>query len=232
MIRRNRVAIAVATGLVAVLALVVWTSNTTVLRGTTVAQTGQVDAGVQGYEAPLAPATSEEAAPVEGAAPVEDAAGGADEGATGDATGDAASAPEAQAAPAGPKVTLVGKSVPRMGDVVQDGDGRTLYRFDKDTPDPAKSNCEGQCAVTWPPLLTNGGKPALRGVDPALVSTVKRADGSEQVTLDGWPLYTYAKDEAPGQWKGQGVGGTWFVVQPNGKRNVECLPPGVTAPAA
>ncbi|QFZ22472.1 COG4315 family predicted lipoprotein [Saccharothrix syringae] len=209
MIRRNRVAIAVGAGMAVVLALVMWTSNTTVLRGTTVAQTGQVDAAAQdGYEVPLAPATSEEAA-----------------------TPEAAAAPEAQAAPAGPQVTLVGKTVPKMGEVVQDGDGRTLYRFDKDAPDPAKSNCEGQCAVTWPPLLSNGGKPLLQGVDPDLVSTVKRADGSEQVTLAGWPLYTYAKDEAPGQWKGQGVGGTWFVVQPNGKRNVECLPPGVAAPA-
>ncbi|GAA1270588.1 hypothetical protein [Saccharothrix xinjiangensis] len=231
MIQRNRVAIAVAAGLVAVLALVVWTSNTTVLRGTTVAQTEQVDAGAQEYEAPLAPATSEEAAPGEGDA-AGDSAGDAAGDAAGEGAGEEASAPEAQAAPAGPQITLVGKSVPRMGDVVQDGDGRTLYRFDKDTAKPAKSNCEGQCAVTWPPLLSNGGEPALRGVDPALVSTVKRADGSEQVTLDGWPLYTYAKDEAPGQWKGQGVGGTWFVVQPNGKRNVECLPPGVTAPAA
>jgi predicted lipoprotein with Yx(FWY)xxD motif len=223
-IRRNRVAIAVAAGLVAVLALVVWTSNTTVLRGTTVAQTGQVDAGAQdGYDAPPVPATSEGTAPAGQDPAGQDPAGAAVEG---------AAAPRAQAAPTGPQVTLVGKSVPKMGDVVQDGDGRTLYRFDKDTANPAKSNCEGQCAVTWPPLLTNGGEPRLQGVDPALVSAVKRADGSEQVTLDGWPLYTYAKDEAPGQWKGQGVGGTWFVVRPDGKRNVECLPPGVTAPVA
>ncbi|GAB2986942.1 hypothetical protein [Saccharothrix stipae] len=215
MIRRNRIAIAVAGGMAAVLALVMWTSNATGLQGKTVAQTEQVGAAAQGdygdVQEPLAPPTSEEAAPVE----------------------EPAAAPEGQAAPApsGPQVTLVGKSVPKMGEVVQDGDGRTLYRFDKDTPDPAKSNCEGQCAVTWPPVLSNG-TPQLQGVDPALVSTVKRADGTEQVTLDGWPLYTYAKDEAPGQWKGQGVGGTWFVVQPNGKRNIECLPPGVTAPAA
>ncbi|KOX15596.1 lipoprotein [Saccharothrix sp. NRRL B-16348] len=200
----------------AVLALVMWTSNATGLQGRTVAQTEQVGAAAQGdygdVQEPLAPPTSEEAASVEEPA---------------------ADAPEGQAAPApsGPQVTLVGKSVPKMGEVVQDGDGRTLYRFDKDTPDPAKSNCEGQCAVTWPPVLSNG-TPQLQGVDPALVSTVKRADGTDQVTLDGWPLYTYAKDEAPGQWKGQGVGGTWFVVQPNGKRNVECLPPGVTPPAA
>ncbi|MFJ6672707.1 hypothetical protein ACIQMJ_16480 [Actinosynnema sp. NPDC091369] len=216
MIRRNRIAIAVAGGMAAVLALVVWTSNATGLQGRTVAQTEQVAAAAQGdygdVQEPLAPPTSEEAAPVEQPA---------------------ADAPEGQAAPApsGPQVTLVGKSVPKMGEVVQDGDGRTLYRFDKDAPDPAKSNCEGQCAVTWPPVLSNG-KPQLQGVDPALVSTVKRADGTEQVTLDGWPLYTYAKDEAPGQWKGQGVGGTWFVVRPDGKRNIECLPPGVTPPAA
>ncbi|NUT49261.1 MAG: hypothetical protein HOV94_18430 [Saccharothrix sp.] len=208
MIRRNRVAIAVAGGLAAVLALVVWTSNATGLQGRTVAQTEQVGAAAPGDyddagQEPLAPPTSEEAA--------EEPAG------------------QAAPAPSGPQVSLVGKSVPKMGEVVQDGDGRTLYRFDKDTPDPAKSNCEGQCAVTWPPLLTDG-TPQLQGVDPALVSTVKRADGTQQVTLAGWPLYTYAKDEAPGQWKGQGVGGTWFVVQPNGKRNIECLPPGVTAP--
>ncbi|MCC8245083.1 hypothetical protein [Saccharothrix luteola] len=218
MIRRNRIAIAVAGGMAAVLALVMWTSNATGLQGRTVAQTEQVGAAAQGdygdVQEPLTPPTSEEAAPVEEGEP-------------------AADAPEGQAAPApsDPQVTLVGKSVPKMGEVVQDGDGRTLYRFDKDTPDPAKSNCEGQCAVTWPPVLSNG-TPQLQGVDPALVSTVKRADGTDQVTLDGWPLYTYAKDEAPGQWKGQGVGGTWFVVQPNGKRNVECLPPGVTPPAA
>jgi predicted lipoprotein with Yx(FWY)xxD motif len=214
-IRRNRIAIAVAGGMAAVLALVMWTSNATGLQGRTVAQTEQVGAAAQGdygdVQEPLAPPTSEEATSAE----------------------EPAGAPEAQAAPApsGPQVTLVGKTVPKMGEVVQDGDGRTLYRFDKDASDPAKSNCEGQCAVTWPPVLSNA-TPQLQGVDPALVSTVKRADGSEQVTLAGWPLYTYAKDEAPGQWKGQGVGGTWFVVQPNGKRNIECLPPGVTAPAA
>ncbi|MBY8849817.1 hypothetical protein [Saccharothrix longispora] len=222
MIRRNRVAIAVAGGMAAVLALVMWTSDTTVLRGTNVAQTEQVGAAAQGdygdVQEPLAPPTSEEAVAEDEAA--DDPAAGAPEG-------------QAAPAPSGPRITLVGKSVPKMGDVVQDGDGRTLYRFDKDTAKPAaKSNCVDQCAVTWPPLLSNGSTPALQGVDPALVSTVERADGSEQVTLDGWPLYTYAKDEAPGQWKGQGVGGTWFVVQPNGKRNVECLPPGVTAPSA
>ncbi|MBB5955861.1 putative lipoprotein with Yx(FWY)xxD motif [Saccharothrix tamanrassetensis] len=221
MIRRNRIAIAVAGGMAAVLALVVWSSNAVGLQGTKVAQTEQVGAAAQADygdvpAAPPAAATPAEEPLVEPPAtpaPAEEPAG------------------QAAPAPTGASVTLVAKSVPKMGDVVQDGDGRTLYRFDKDAPNPPKSNCEGKCAETWPPLLASGA-PKLEGVDQSLVGTVKRADGTEQVTLAGWALYTYAKDEAPGQWKGQGVGGTWFVVQPNGKRNVECLPPGVTAPAA
>jgi hypothetical protein len=52
------------------------------------------------------------------------------------------------------------------------------------------------------------------------------------VTLGGWPLYRFAADPGPGKWKGQGVGGTWFVVAPDGKRNLSCLPPGVSAPKA
>jgi predicted lipoprotein with Yx(FWY)xxD motif len=215
-IRRNRIAIAVAGGMATVLALVMWSTNAVGVQGTNVAQTQ---------------------------AAVEAAAAPGDYGSATDAPAPpppASNAPSASAAPAAgaqqpaPPVSntrLVGKTVPKMGEVVQDGDGRTLYRFDKDTPKPPKSNCEGKCAETWPPLLTKG-TPQLEGVDPALVGTVKRADGTEQVTLGGWALYTYSLDPAPGSWKGQGVGGTWFVVQPNGKRNVECLPPGVTAPAA
>ncbi|CCH34021.1 hypothetical protein ABZ816_09375 [Actinosynnema sp. NPDC047251] len=220
MIRRNRIAIAVAGGMAAVLALVVWTSNAAGLQSTTVARTEQVGAAAQADygDVPAAP-PAETPAATTSRSPLETPAAGAPEG-------------QAAPAPAGSSVTLVAKSVPKMGDVVQDGDGRTLYRFDKDTPNPPRSNCEGTCAETWPPLLATGGAPALEGVDPALVGTVKRADGTEQVTLAGWALYAYAKDEAPGQWKGQGVGGTWFVVQPDGKRNVECLPPGVKAPAA
>ncbi|MEJ2855407.1 MULTISPECIES: hypothetical protein [unclassified Saccharothrix] len=217
MIRRNRIAIAAAGGMAAVLALVMWSSNAAGLQGTNVAQTEQVGAAAQADYGDVPPAPPAEENPAE--TPAEVAAETTTE-----------EAPAGQAAPAPAGVTLVAKSVPKMGDVVQDGDGRTLYRFDKDTPNPPKSNCEGKCAETWPPLLANGA-PKLEGVDPALVGTVKRADGTEQVTLAGWALYTYSKDEAPGQWKGQGVGGTWFVVQPNGKRNVECLPPGVQAPA-
>ena len=120
--------------------------------------------------------------------------------------------------------------LPKMGKAVTDANGAILYRFDKDTAKPPKSNCENDCAQKWPPVLTEGA-PSIEGADNKLVGTVARADGSKQVTLAGWPLYRYAGDAKPGQWKGQGVGGTWFVVAPDGTKNLSCLPT-TTAAAA
>lgn len=119
-------------------------------------------------------------------------------------------------APAAPPATFeLTATRGALGTVVTSG-GATLYRFDKDTAKPAKSNCAGQCAVTWPPLLATGA-PRLAGVDPALVGIVVRPDGSKQVTLGGWPLYRYSGDKAPGETRGEGVGGTWRAVGPAGK---------------
>ncbi|MGK5678465.1 COG4315 family predicted lipoprotein [Actinoplanes sp. URMC 104] len=120
--------------------------------------------------------------------------------------------------------SLTGTKVARMGKVVVNDEGFVLYRFDKDGNNPAKSNCVGDCAETWPPALTDDGKPTLKGVDSKLVGTVARADGTKQLTLKGWPLYTYVGDKKPGAWKGQNVNGTWFVIQPDGAKNLTCLP--------
>ncbi|WP_172890883.1 COG4315 family predicted lipoprotein [Actinoplanes derwentensis] len=127
--------------------------------------------------------------------------------------------------------SLTSKKVKLMGTTVQDQDGFVLYRFDKDEDDPAKSNCNGDCAKIWPAALTNDGEPTLKGVDKSLVGTVTRADGTKQLTLKGWPLYRYIGDKKPGQWKGQNVSGTWFVIQPNGTKNLTCLP-AVSKPVA
>jgi predicted lipoprotein with Yx(FWY)xxD motif len=110
-----------------------------------------------------------------------------------------------------------------MGEVVVDEKGWVLYRFDKDKIDPSKSNCDGDCAKLWPPALTNG-EPKLDGVSSDDVGTVERSDGTKQITLGGWPVYRYIGDKKPGQWKGQNVGGTWFVVKPDGTKNLTCLP--------
>jgi predicted lipoprotein with Yx(FWY)xxD motif len=124
---------------------------------------------------------------------------------------------------------LVGKAVDKMGNVVTDEDGWLLYRFDKDSNDPPASNCEGDCAKIWPPALTDGD-PILSGVKEDVVGTVNRPDGTRQLTIDGWPVYYYAGDEKPGDWKGQGVGGTWYAIQPDGTKNLECLPEGTPKP--
>ncbi|MFC6598650.1 hypothetical protein [Kitasatospora paranensis] len=104
------------------------------------------------------------------------------------------------------------------GTIVTDGNGFTLYRFDHDTASPPASNCNGGCATLWPPVVATGGTPQLKGIDAKLVSTVTRADGTRQVTLNGWPLYRYSQDSKPGDTKGQGFGGIWFVTAPNGSK--------------
>ncbi|MGK5444377.1 hypothetical protein ACSNN7_21510 [Micromonospora sp. URMC 105] len=150
-----------------------------------------------------------------------------------------AEAPGAEQAPPPADVRLtdqlVGKKVARMGNVVTDQEGWILYRFDKDSDDPPSSNCVDKCAQVWPPALTDGN-PQLQGVSDDKVGTVTRQDGTRQITIGGWPVYRYIGDKKPGQWKGQGVGGTWFVVDPNGKKNLTCLPTGtpkaVAPPAA
>ncbi|MEU7908376.1 hypothetical protein [Actinoplanes sp. NPDC049118] len=116
--------------------------------------------------------------------------------------------------------------VKRMGETVQNEDGFVLYRFDDDKVKPeVVSNCNDDCAKVWPPAVVNKGeKPKLQGVDAALVGTVTREDGTLQLTIDKWPVYTYIGDKKAGQWKGQNVGQKWFVVTPEGKKNLTCLP--------
>ncbi|MFI5915654.1 hypothetical protein [Dactylosporangium sp. NPDC051541] len=132
-------------------------------------------------------------------------------------------APVSTAPPVPLTTTLKAASIPKMGKVVTDQDGFVLYRFDKDTAKPPKSNCVDKCAQVWPPAITDGN-PDLSGVDASVVGTVTRADGSRQITLAGWPVYRYIGDPKPGAWKGQNVGGVWFVVDPTGKKNLTCLP--------
>ncbi|MFG2721533.1 hypothetical protein ACGFW5_25055 [Streptomyces sp. NPDC048416] len=107
----------------------------------------------------------------------------------------------------------------KVGTVVVDGKGFVLYRFDKDTAKPApKSNCYGTCAAQWPPAPAPAAGVNVKGIDSSLLGTVTRADGSKQLTLAGWPLYRYAKDVAPHEASGQGVGGIWFAATPTGAK--------------
>ncbi|MCP2262730.1 hypothetical protein ACFQHV_00760 [Promicromonospora thailandica] len=106
---------------------------------------------------------------------------------------------------------------PQLGHVVADGEGFTLYRFDDDTASPSTTTCYGDCATTWPPVLTRN-KIVYTGIDQALLGTTTRDDGSLQVTLGGWPLYRFSGDTEPGQINGEAVGGVWFTAAPDGTK--------------
>ena len=105
----------------------------------------------------------------------------------------------------------------QIGTYLTDGAGRTLYRFDNDSANPPKSNCNGDCATAWPPLLIKSpGKIFPKGVDPKIIGYVERADHSCQVTVNGHPVYYFVADAKAGDINGQGLNGKWFAVAPDG----------------
>lgn len=100
-----------------------------------------------------------------------------------------------------------------LGDVVADRNGYMLYLTTADTP--PESNCVGECARTWPPLLGTGQEP-VDGVPAGMVGSTEREDGERQLTFNDWPLYNYVGDPFPGDINGQGVGRSWYAISPDG----------------
>ncbi|MCF3138343.1 MULTISPECIES: hypothetical protein [unclassified Paenarthrobacter] len=101
------------------------------------------------------------------------------------------------------------------GQIVVDSKGMSLYFFTKDVKDSGKSACVDACLTAWPIFTTTSDAPAVEGVT-GKVGTINSPDGKKQVTLNGMPLYYYAKDKAPGDVTGQGVGSVWYLVSPTG----------------
>jgi predicted lipoprotein with Yx(FWY)xxD motif len=121
-----------------------------------------------------------------------------------------ARAPAAVAA----KAPTVALRQTHLGKILVSGaNGHTLYLFTQDGKN--KSNCTGQCAQVWPPLLVTGKPRAGQGVSAAKLGDIKRGKG-HQVTYAGHPLYLFASDTAPGQTSGEGVAG-FMVVSASGK---------------
>jgi predicted lipoprotein with Yx(FWY)xxD motif len=114
-----------------------------------------------------------------------------------------------------PRATTLNVATSPLGQILIDAEGRTLYLFMNDTANT--SVCTGGCAQTWPPLLVTGAPTGGLGVEASKLGTTSRTDGGTQVTYNGHPLYHFASDSAPGDTKGQGVGGNWFVVSPQGE---------------
>jgi predicted lipoprotein with Yx(FWY)xxD motif len=115
--------------------------------------------------------------------------------------------------------TVAVASNAKLGQILVDGSGRTLYLFQADTT--TTSTCYGSCASYWPPVLTNGAPQAGAGANASLLGTTKRTDGTVEVTYGDHPLYYVVTDHNPGDATGQNVnnfGAPWFVVGPDGNK--------------
>jgi predicted lipoprotein with Yx(FWY)xxD motif len=101
-----------------------------------------------------------------------------------------------------------------LGEVLVNSEGRTLYAF-------SGEECEAACAKAWPPLLDENGEPQpSNGTAASRLGTVKRPDGTTQVTYAGHPLYAFGGDKAPGEANGNGesaFGGTWTALKGSGE---------------
>ena len=105
------------------------------------------------------------------------------------------------------------------GKFLADGQGRALYLFEADKS--STSTCAGACAAAWPPVTASAMPMAGGGVSQSLLGTTKRADGTEQLTYNGHPLYYFAADTGSGMAKGQGTkafGAGWYVVDAKGSK--------------
>ena len=123
--------------------------------------------------------------------------------------GRAAGPPPERAGPIRAATVTVGG---RSQTVLVDSRGMTLYYFIPDRG--GRATCAGGCARSWPPLMLPSGTETPFAPDglSGSVGTVASPDGGTQLTFDGWPLYRFAGDTAPGMAAGQGQGGKWFAV--------------------
>jgi predicted lipoprotein with Yx(FWY)xxD motif len=105
-----------------------------------------------------------------------------------------------------------------VGPILATGSGDALYDFVPDTPHSSACINDG-CVFQWPPLIASGPIRVGPGLTRSLVGTLKRPDGSTQLSFNGHPLYTYNLDVKPGMVTGQAIdqdGGPWYVLTPAG----------------
>jgi len=131
---------------------------------------------------------------------------------TGAMVGATAAAPASSAAAAGG--TAVALADTKLGKILVDAKGMTLYMFTADSA--GKSACSGDCVGNWPPLLSDAAPTLGAGLDAEDFTTITRDDGGKQLAFYGMPLYLFAGDKAAGDTNGQGVGTKWYVLDSKG----------------
>ncbi|MBV6825324.1 hypothetical protein [Pseudomonas sp. PD9R] len=109
-----------------------------------------------------------------------------------------------------PTMAFAAEPAMMKGGMMVDHKGMTVYTFDKDAG--GKSMCNGDCAKNWPPMMAPAGAKA-----EGKWTVIKRDDGMMQYAYDGKPLYTFMKDEKPGEMKGDGMKDVWHVVHESQK---------------
>jgi predicted lipoprotein with Yx(FWY)xxD motif len=142
--------------------------------------------------------------------------GGGEEGYGGEAA--ATTAPGASSSPEPSGAVVSATVTPKLGRLIVDSNGMTLYDFQKDSG--TTSACYGACAKVWPPLLTKGAPQAGEGAAASRLGTTRRKDGALQVTYAGHPLYTYVQDTEPGDTTGNDTssfGAQWYALLPSGR---------------
>jgi predicted lipoprotein with Yx(FWY)xxD motif len=117
-------------------------------------------------------------------------------------------------------VTVTTRRVKKLGVVLVNSRGLTLYMFKPDRR--KKVTCKHACAVSWPPLKLKSGQRARAGgaARQKLLGSDPNPSGGRVVTYNRWPLYTYIGDQKPGQTSGQALnlnGGLWYVLSPAGR---------------
>ena len=124
----------------------------------------------------------------------------------------ATQAPAAPASPSSAVTAALKTETTRAGTVLANDHGLTLYYYSADKRGSGTSVCTGGCATAWPPLAAPVKAPA--GVRlPGPLGIITRPGGVRQVTINGFPVYLYAGDKAPGQIAGNGMAGSWHVFQ-------------------
>lgn len=133
----------------------------------------------------------------------------------------ATSTPDTTSSDSGGEAETIKTTSGKLGTYLVDGEGKTLYLFLKDKKGSGASTCSDACAAAWPPVTTDGAPSASAGAGTSMLGTIKRADGTTQVTYNGWPLYYYAGDKSAGDTTGQGLddsGAKWYVLDAKGDK--------------
>jgi predicted lipoprotein with Yx(FWY)xxD motif len=125
---------------------------------------------------------------------------------------------EATASPsAGTTAINISQNAGVTGNFLVGDQGRAIYVFANDTQNGGTSACtDTECISEWPPVVVSGTPTAGTGVDATKLGTITRDDDTMQATYNGWPLYYYSGDTAPGDINGQGMESLWFLVSDAG----------------